>query len=206
MAAIIKTGVRILTPKEYFALESQITKPSLKKLVRVLLFTGMRYQEVLRLKDNPTGFDPVRKVIKVRSGKKASMYTERFVRLTVDGVNAVHDFLDDDRKDYPSSSVLMMNFVAWGRRAYLTPAPELEGEIESGANAGYKRNNVYGLSVKTFRKTWESWLAASFPDIIEWICLSQGHTSRTSMVHYLGVPFTPEERSHIHKYTYGWTL
>jgi hypothetical protein len=30
MGAIIKTGVRILTPQEYFAIESQITKPSLK--------------------------------------------------------------------------------------------------------------------------------------------------------------------------------
>jgi hypothetical protein len=164
----------------------------------------MRYQEVLRLKADPSGFDPIRRVIKVKSGKKASQYSERFVRPTEDGVNAVHDFLDDERKKYPSSTVLMMNLVTWGRRAFLLPAPELKGLIDIGANAGFERNNVYGLSVKSFRKTWESWLASTYPDIIEWICLSQGHTSRTSMAHYLGVPFTADERSHIYKYTVGW--
>lgn len=153
----------------------------------------MRYKEVLSLKEDSIGFDPSRKMIKVRSGKKTSTYSERFVRLTEDGVNAVHDFLNDERTDYPSTSVLMMDLVTWGRRAYLSPAPELEGMIMTGAIAGYERNNVYGLSVKTFRKTWESWLAASYPDIIEWICLSQGHTSKTSMAHYLGVPFTSFE-------------
>jgi len=34
------------------------------------IFTGMRYKEILSLKENSIGFDPSRKMIKVFPGKK----------------------------------------------------------------------------------------------------------------------------------------
>ena len=204
MAAIIKTGVRVFTPDEYEGLEAHITKPSLKKLVRVLLFTGMRYQEVIRLKANPTGFNPSRKVIKVRSGKKGAVYSERYVHLTPLGVEAVQEFIDDGRTTYPSPTVMMMNLITWAKRSHLTEALELVGALQTGFNKGHDRINVYGVSVKSFRKTWESWLAITNPNMLEMICLSQGHISRTSMAHYLGIPFTHEEREQIKQYTNGW--
>jgi len=38
---------------------------------------------------------------------------------------------------------------------------------------------IVGLSAKTFRKTWESWLLFSYPDKAMEIALSQGHTELT---------------------------
>src|SRR5947209_12558702 len=46
---------------------------------------------------------------------------------------------------------------------------------------------------KTMRKTWESWLMATYPERMAEICLSQGQTSFTALKHYLNMPFLPEE-------------
>jgi len=203
--SVLKTGVRILTPAEYQSLDRVVAKPSLKVLLRALLFTGMRYQELIRLKQNPSGFHPDKGYILVKSGKREAVYSERYVHLTPAGVQAVKDFLADERMDYPSSAVMTKNLCAWARAAHLEAAPELEGgKISQGANAGLNRQNVWGMSVKSFRKSWESWLAVSFPDRLEMVMLSQGHQTATSIKHYLGVPFSQDEREEIRTMTAGW--
>lgn len=200
-------GVRILTPAEYRAIESVVTKPSLKLLIRALLFTGMRYQELIRLKQNPAGFHPEKGYISVKSGKKAAVYSERYVHLTPEGVAAVSEFLAETRATYPSTAVMSKNLCAWARAAHLEPESELVGvTITVGANVGIERQNTWGLSIKSFRKTWESWLAVSFPDRLEMVVLSQGHLATTSLRHYLGVPFSQEEREDIRIMTRGWML
>lgn len=40
-----------------------------------------------------------------------------------------------------------------------------------------------GLSPKTTKKTWESWLVTSYPHIAYDVFLSQGHTEMTSVRH-----------------------
>ncbi len=40
-----------------------------------------------------------------------------------------------------------------------------------------------GLSVKSTRKTWESWLVASYPDRFLLVSMSQGHTEFTALKH-----------------------
>jgi integrase len=206
MSVILKNKVRVLTPAEYEDLLQVITKDSLKKLVRVLMLTGMRYQEVLRLKNNCKGcFQPDRKVIHFKSGKKGAVHSERYIHLTPQGVTAVQAFLDDERATYPTTQGMTINLQRWAEQAGLTPSPELEGmTYDKGANAGDERLNVWGMSVKSFRKSWESWLAVSFPQQLELIALSQGHLTGTSMAHYLAVPFSPAEKEQIKGYTAGW--
>ena len=61
-----------------------------------------------------------------------------------------------------------------------------------------------GLSVKTTRKTWESWLMFYFPQHIATITLSQGHTQIISLQHYVNMPFTESDRLEIKNYVEGW--
>ena len=205
MAAILKNKVRVLTPKEYEALLGVITKDSLKKLVEVMLLTGMRYVEILRLKKYPGCFDPVRKVIHFKSGKAASVQTERYIHLTPAGVVAVQAFIEDERKAFPRTQTMTLNLMRWSALAGLEASPELTGEVyTTKPNMGRVRKNTGGMSVKVFRKSWESWLAVSYPDMLELIGLSQGHLTGTALAHYLAVPFSEEEKAQILPYTAGW--
>ena len=55
--------IRILTPKEYQALRSAIPKDSHKTIFDILLITGMRYAELLRLYDNPAWYNEKKNLI-----------------------------------------------------------------------------------------------------------------------------------------------
>lgn len=205
MTAIIKNGVRVLTPGEYRAIEAQIQKPSLRVLVRAMLFTGMRYQELIRLKKDPSLFDPdLRMTVRVKSGKSRACQRERYVRLTPEGVEAVRSFLEDERENYPSPAGIALNLMSWSKAAELEEVPDLSGEITIGANAGMERKNVWGMSVKSFRKTWESWLTVTYPDQIDVITQSMGHEAVTAMKHYWGLPFTSDEKMEIRDMVKGW--
>ncbi|GAH15823.1 unnamed protein product, partial [marine sediment metagenome] len=57
---------------------------------------------------------------------------------------------------------------------------------------------------KTTRKTWESWLMFFYPQRAMEIALSQGHTTVTSLQHYLGMPFTEVDRVEMAQFVEGW--
>lgn len=63
----------------------------------------------------------------------------------------------------------------------------------------------YGLSVKSTRKTIESWMiSAGVPEST--VCLRQGHDSLTSMRHYQGLAFSDDEIRDIKKQLTAWGL
>lgn len=57
---------------------------------------------------------------------------------------------------------------------------------------------------KTTRKTMESWLTFYYPGRSLEIALSQGHTTVTSLRHYLNMPFTEVDRLQMKEYVEGW--
>ena len=61
-----------------------------------------------------------------------------------------------------------------------------------------------GLSSKTLRKTWESWLMFYYPKRVMEIALSQGHNTVTSLQHYLGLAFTEIDRMEMKEFIDGW--
>lgn len=197
-------GVRILTPREYESLLNQIHKSSLVKLVRVLMLTGMRYEEVRKLKENPDQFNEVDRSVWVRSGKLKAKSPERYVPLTEAGTLAMKAFLSDKRTKYPPASVMSINLTSWAAKAGLTPI--LEGQMKdlSGANVGKKRKNVYGMSVKTFRCSWENWLLMIYPGRIMDIMKAQGHDVTTSSNNYAGAVFTANDVERIRAYVADW--
>lgn len=55
--------VRILTPDEYNKFKTAIPKEQYKTIFNVLLITGVRYIEMLRLYDNPEWYNEKRNII-----------------------------------------------------------------------------------------------------------------------------------------------
>ncbi len=194
MRAIKKSGVRILRPNEYDKLldtiERQKTKYKYREIINALLYTGMRYVELMRFHEHDTThkddrwFDKKAMVIYLppeASRKEKRTMKERYVYLSSQGVIHVENFLLYVDK-LPSRDSLNMMLRFWGRKAGLG-----------------------NISVKTFRKTWESWLVASYPTLIPLIAMSQGHTEITAMKHYLNLPFTKEDLEEIRIRTAGWS-
>ncbi|TMI07822.1 hypothetical protein E6H34_07055 [Candidatus Bathyarchaeota archaeon] len=70
--------------------------------------------------------------------------------------------------------------------------------------AGRSRVDPIGLGPKTLRKSWESWLVASYPERVLEAFLSQGHTQMTAPSHYLGLPFTQADKDAMLEYVSGW--
>jgi len=185
MNPILKTGVRVLRPKEYKDLRGIIPQMPHRIFLDTLLYTGMRYIEVQRLKDNPGWHDKESETIHIPaegSKKKKRTMKERWVYLNDYGNKTVSDYLDL-KESLPVRSGWIKNLKRWAEYVGIDPA---------------------GLCAKTTRKTWESWLVTAYPKAIVLIAMSQGHTQLTAMQHYLNLPFTPSETDEIKKMVAGW--
>ncbi len=87
-------------------------------------------------------------------------------------------------------------------------------EIERISPAGWRQNLVRaainanielrGITPKMLRKTWVSWLMATYPEDGLRIAASAGHDIRTMQNHYLSLPFSNVERERIRFYVIGW--
>jgi len=182
MKPILRKGTRILRPDEYNILRKKIKKHQKHRLDGLLL-TGMRYIEAKRFQNNPdwlhhNGF------IEMPPGaslKEEMQYKERTIRLSNLGEELVPLFLET--KPLPSRQAWRENLRRWADYADLDPA---------------------GLSAKTTRKTWESWLVHCFPDHLTHIFQSQGHTEKTAVEHYISLPFGSEDRKKMKKWVQGW--
>ncbi len=190
MRAIIKNGIRILRPCEYDSLLDSIYRKNSKyryrEILNALLFTGMRYVELQRFMMNKGWFDKKTRSIYLppeASRKKKRTMKERYVYLSTQGIIHVENFVL--YVEQMPDRVSLNNVIRyWGKKAGL----------------GDK-----GLSVKTFRKTWESWLVVSYPTALPLIAMSQGHTLFTAMEHYLNIPFSREDIEEIRIRTAGWS-
>ena len=188
-----KNGVAILTPEEYRRLKSFV-KPKFQRWLDLLLFTGMRYTEALKFMHRKELYQPERRCIFLphEIDKKAQRAAkERYVYLSYQGMLAVErffSFLDKYKQQhqkplkYPSYIGMDYNLRQWGKKL------------------GFE----YNVTVKSFRKTWESYLTVSFQDRVALIALSQGHTDLTSLNHYIQIPFTDDEKRQIQEFVVGW--
>lgn len=185
MNPILKSGVRILRPSEYEDIREVIKNMEHQLILDTALLTGMRWVELQRFSAHDEWYDPKGGYIflpREASRKKKRTLKERYVYLSSRGKAIVPLFLKIGRKP-PSRITWNENLKRWAERAGLDPV---------------------GLSAKSTRKTWESWLMASYPDRVLMIAMSQGHTQLTAMNHYLNIPFSAGEKERIKEYTAGW--
>ena len=153
-------------------------------LVDAMLRMGVRFVEGQRLQwHGSQWFDgrlvhlPEEAVLKAKRKQ-----LERWVRLSPSGIEAVQKFLRCP-VELPSRWGWTDALVRWAKAAGISPA---------------------GMSPKTTRKTWESWLVCSYPEHWMEILLSQGHTSGTSIMHYLNVGFWAEDKEEMKDYVAGF--
>jgi len=180
---IIRMGTRILRPNEWKALLDGCPKVDYKTILQTLLYTGMRFVELKRFQEYPSWYDgDFVHLPKEASRKKKRTQRERWVRLNNQGKMIVQYFTQLKRP-VPSYQSWNENLKCWCNRANLDPE---------------------GISVKTTRKTWESWLMFFYPQQMALITLSQGHTQLISLQHYLNMPFTESDRVEIKNYVEGW--
>ena len=181
---VIRMKTRILRPIEYEILRSN-ANPKYRVLFDTALMTGMRVVELRIFLQNPIWFDGTFiHLPRVAIKKKKATINQRWVHLSSRGravVENVHQILDGTK--IPSESAISR---------YMKRCA-LRGGIDEE-----------GLNMKMFRKTWESWLIASYPDRKEEVFLSQGHTSLTALQHYVNLPFTEEDKLKMREWTEGW--
>ena len=181
---ILKEGrkwkVRVLRPSEYAILRGSSDEPD---LLNGGLYTGMRYVELQRLQENPAWYDPTGFVYLPQTAvlKAKRRQLNRWVKLNPAGKTAVEKFLG--ARSLPTWETWTVWIRRWAAEGGISPE---------------------GLGPKTTRKTWESWLAFYFGQnrLLE-IVQSQGHTTGTSLHHYLSMPFLPNDREEMRVYVEG---
>jgi integrase len=178
--------IRILTPKEYEALKTVILKEAHKTILDILLITGMRYIEVLRLYEHKEWYNEKRNLIHLPESaqkKQKRRQLERTIHPLPSMFSCLlQDFWQASRP--PQETTWNKNLQRWAVAAGINP---------------------YGLSVKTTRKTLESWMITA--GIIESaVCLRQGHDNLTSMRHYQGLVFSDDELRDIKKKLTAWGI
>lgn len=183
MEYILKGKVRILTPTEYESLINAIPKDKHQIIVKTLLFTGMRFVEIQRLKQHPEWLSKDMNIIHLPDTavkKKKRKQKDRYVKITPLGKEIVRQFLNGDK--LPTKQSLNEDLQRWSIKANI------------GDN---------GVCIKTFRKTWESWLISYYKANVFQICLSQGHTTFTSLNHYANLPFISGDKEKMKQYVEG---
>jgi len=105
---------------------------------------------------------------------------ERWVRVSPRGSSVLQYFFTS--KALPSYKTWTENLQRWAKRSGLDPI---------------------GLSPKTTRKTWESWLVSCYPERTAEIFVDQGHTTMTSLPHYLNMPFLQPDKEQMLEWTGG---
>jgi len=180
MKPIIKEGVRILRPFEFNILLNAIPKLDHQIQLKTLLFTGMRYAECKTFFNKPEWLE--QDFIHLPSTKKKARQRERWIRLNPRGKEVVQHCLSL-KKGLPHRVTWYENLHRWIKDANLQDT---------------------GMSIKTTRKTWESWLLFYYPSHQIHIMQSQGHSDVVSFKHYLNMPFNDEDKIHMKQFVEGW--
>jgi len=178
-----KYRIRILRPWELKKLIEAIPKKYGKIQFEFLLYTGMRYIEAQAVKDRPDLFEGENIHLTPNIIKKVKCrIKDRYVKLNPVGRRVAEDYLSI-KKSLPNNNTWRENLERWA----------LLAKIDSSY-----------FSVKTTRKTWESYLIFTYPHLRDAIFVSQGHTELTALRNYVNLPFTQQDREEMLKYVAGW--
>lgn len=173
---IMKSKVRILRPDEYLEIRNGVKREK-QILMDCLLLSGMRYEEFLKLRENQDWFDGRFIHLPQWAERKVKRrQLERWIRLSIMGRSIIPQLFDIK---VPKRDA----FDKWLQ---------------------YNFRLIEGLSAKTFRKTYESWLVFSYSEKLFDILLSQGHNATTGLRHYVNLPFLDRDKIGMKEFVEGW--
>lgn len=170
---------RILRPIEV-ELMIETMKPKAETLFKTALVTGARYTELRAL--HKIDWNANDNFILIDEKKVHRPVKRRYIRLPSRARDILRNFYQNGYK-FPSHQVWEENLKRWAIKAGLAPDH---------------------LGTRTTRKTWESWLVNCYPNNLEMIALSQGHTSTTMLEHYLNIPFSRTDIEDMKAWVGGW--
>jgi len=199
-----KSNVRIFRPNEIIQIQNSIPRSIDLERFNVLLSTGCRYTEFLDLFGMGHRFDQNDRSVKVRNTKAKVIDKFRYVRLSDYGISSFKKFLKHDTKP-PTYQTWDENMKRWANdstieRDIKTPE-QLRIDRDKNPRCG-EYNDV--ISLKSLRKTWESWLVTMYPQYQTQILLSIGHTKSTALEHYLQLPFNNDDKKLMIPFVRGW--
>lgn len=180
---LIIENTRVLRPSEYKMIYNAIPKRPYQTFFQTALLTGLRYIELQRFQKHRQWFDgefihlPEEAVLKQERKQKRRVVILNPLARTVVG------YFLDITQPLPVWQTWKDNLRRWAVNGQLDPI---------------------NINVKTTRKTWESWLFASYPNDIIKLTLSQGHTSITALQHYMVVGFNEQDKVEMREYVDGW--
>jgi integrase len=184
---ILKANIRIFRPFELKEFIECIAKENTRIVFKAALYSAMRYAELYRVFSNRKWFDERTSYITLPRGedrKVLRQQCERSIRLNPIGVEVFHSFLQLD--SCPN------HHQYWC---------QLQTAIKRFSEKGY---NPIGITPKSTRKTYVSYLVNCFPDKLLYILLSVGHSQEMSINHYLGLAFRKIDQEQIKTYVEGW--
>lgn len=177
-----KIKTRILRPSEYEVLRENASKTENRTHLDACLMLGARYEECRRTQKNPSWFDGDFIHLPSDAQKKVKRrQIERWIRISSLGKAILPYFFES--KELPTVQAWNEDLKRWSKRGGLDQT---------------------GISARTLRKTYESWLIFSFPAATNLIYLSQGHTTLTSLQHYVNLPFLEEDKRLMKHWVEGW--
>jgi len=191
-----KRDVRILKPGE-FSLLLNSTPAKDRVNLQVLLYTGMRYVEAQACQEHPEWYDQEANKIKlppcIQRKKKQKNKDIRVIYLSFQA-KMIMPFFFTSGKDITEEMKLIRKLptrVGWDQNIK-------RWAIKSGIGPT-------GISAKTTRKTWESWILAYYGGKATIpICVAQGHTTMISIKHYASNPFSEKEIDQMKEFVFGW--
>jgi integrase len=177
-----KLKVRIFRPSEVIDIRSMM-KISDRTAFDMCLLLGARYEECRRIQTHPEWFDG--NFVRIEEHKTKRVSPRRAIRLSNRGKNLIEYFFDLD-KPLPCVQGWNEKLQRWARLSGI---------------------DDIGVTARSLRKTYESWLIMSFPHVSHApmvIYESQGHTDITSFKHYTNTSFTTEEIAEMKEWTDGY--
>ena len=174
--------IRILRPAEITKLINAIPKDKNKVKFETLLYTGARFSEIKELYNNPRWFKGNGLQIPNSKYLARKRQKTRNIRLNPQGERTINQYFRCE-KGLPTLQTWDENLQRWCEKAGL---------------------NSEGVSAKTTRKTWESWLIMFYPERILNIFQSQGHSQVTALEFYVNLPFTKDDVTQMTSYVDGW--
>jgi integrase len=178
-----KVKTRILRPHEFELLRAGAKKTENRTLLDGCLLLGARYKECQKIQDNPHWFDGNFIHLPSEAQQKVKRkQVERWIRLSSMGKTILPYFFEN-KKRLPSIQAWDYSLSEWGKRGGL---------------------DITGISARSLRKTYESWLIFYYPEATNLVYLSQGHTTLTSLQHYVNLPFLEGDRKEMGRWLEGW--
>ena len=172
----MKGKVRVLRPSEYRLIRESVKRDK-QILLDCALLTGMRYEELIRLRKNEEWLSGKFIYLPDWAEKKAKRrQRERTINLSIMGRSILPQIF---KINVPSRSA----FDKW---------------------LSYNFRLIDGLSAKTFRKTYGSWLLSLYQERLMDIALSQGHDELTELNHYAKNGFEDRDKMEMREYVEGW--